>query len=305
MIKISWIISILIVFIANIFGSIPISANEAHHQENKVNISDIYDLELMEANHLSFIGNDITEMTIEEVINDVFIETGADPALISISYYNYLDGSTYQLNDYQPRIAASIYKVPLAMLYLDIVNQGIYTMDTLIPVDDRALKSAGESGIIGLYTLEDLIYQTIIYSNNVTAWALIYDYLGGWPGFINMLNQYVDLSSVGHLAYQNTYFNTAILSYLFYIVATDPNYHYLVELLFQTEPRQLFTSYVKSGMANKYGRIEKIVNDAGIYYEEGQPIYHLIALTENTGDYFLEFLNLRVNEWVRANYLLD
>lgn len=44
------------------------------------------------------------------------------------------------------------------------------------------------------------------------------------------------------------------------------------------------------------------VNDAGIYYEDGQPIYALVVFTQDvdSADLFLEEINLRVNEWARS-----
>lgn len=267
----------------------------------------IYDLELMDIMNLSFLENPESFTTIDEVIQYVIAETSTDPSTVSVAYYNFLDDSTYYLNENNTQIIASMYKVGLVAMYIDLINQGVYSYDTMATVDDRALSASGEQGQTGQFTLDSLMQQTIMYSNNVTAWALIYHHFGGWSGYVDALSNFTDISSVANIAYQDNYLNSAILLDIFSKVATDPSYSYLVDLMYQATPNQLFTSYVQDGMANKYGRFENVVTDGGIYYENDEPIYILIGLTEDsaTSDTFLELLNLRINEWTRYHYVIN
>ncbi len=279
--------------------------DESENTKNQAKLEEIYDLDLMEATDLNFIENIEDYKSIEEIVQYVFDETGASVEDVSIAYYNLLDDSTYFLNETKPQIIASIYKVGLVAMYVDLINEGVYSYDTPVTIDERALIASGDDGELGTFTLDELMQETILYSNNVTSWALIYHHFGSWAGYIDGLSNFTDISSVANLAYQDNYLTSEILLNVFYKISQDPSYEYLVDLMHQSTPNQLFTAYVQNGMANKYGRLDSVVTDAGIYYEDDQPIYILIGLTDanGTGDYFLERLNLRINEWTRYNYL--
>lgn len=282
-----------------------INNDESENNSNHSKLAEIYDLELMEATDLDFIDNIEDYHSVDEIVQYVLNETGASVEDISVAYYNLLDDSTYSLNETKPQIIASIYKVGLVAMYVDLINEGVYSYDTPITIDERALAASGDDGMLGTFTLDELMQQTILYSNNVTSWALIYHHFGGWSGYIEALSNFTDISSVADLAYQDNYLTSEILLNIFYKISQDSSYNYLIDLMRHSTPNQLFTAYVQEGMANKYGRLDNIVTDAGIYYEDDQPIYILIGLTDSngTGDYFLERLNLRINEWTRYNYL--
>ncbi|MBG9987506.1 serine hydrolase [Aerococcaceae bacterium DSM 111176] len=278
---------------------------EVEEDNTDSEIARIYDLELMDAMNMSFLEDPESLATIDDVVQYVIDETGTDPSTISVAYYNFLDDSTYNLNENYSQIIASMYKVGLVAMYIDLINEGVYSYDTMITVDGRALSASGEDGQTGEFTLDSLMQQTIMYSNNVSAWALIYHHFGGWNGYVQALSNFTDISSVGDMAYSDNYLTSAILMDIFSTVATDPSYSYLIDLMSQATPNQLFTAYVQDGMANKFGRFENVVTDGGIYYENDEPVYILIGLTEDsaTSDSFLETLNLRVNEWTRYHYI--
>ncbi|MBG9983054.1 serine hydrolase [Aerococcaceae bacterium DSM 111020] len=279
--------------------------DESEKNSNQAKLVEIYDLELMEATDLEFIDNIEDYHSVDEIVQYVVEETGASVEEISVAYYNLLDDSTYFLNETKPQIVASIYKVGLVAMYVDLINEGVYSYDTPVTVDERALSSSGDDVMLGTFTLDELMQQTILYSNNVTSWALIFHHFGSWSGYIEALSNFTDISSVADLAYQDNYLTSEILLNVFYKISQDPSYDYLIDLMHHSTPNQLFTAYVQEGMANKYGRLDNVVTDAGIYYEDDQPIYILVGLTDanGTGDYFLERLNLRINEWTRYNYL--
>lgn len=265
----------------------------------------IYDLELMDYLDVSFLEDPGSFESIDEVIQYVMEETDTDPSTVSITYYNFMDDSIYNLNETTPQIIASFYKVPLVAMYIDLINQGVYSYDTLVTVDEAAIEAAEEEGMMGEFPLDLLFEESIISSNNVSAWALIFHHFGGWPGYVEALGEFTDISEVSFLAFQENYLNSRIILDILLQIATNPAYDYLIDLMFDSTPHQLFTAFVQDGMANKYGSLDEIVNDAGIYYENGKPLYILVGLTHNTlyGDQFLELLNLRVNEWTRYHYI--
>lgn len=266
----------------------------------------IYNLELMQSNHIAPMDHPEQYTQINQVIDAVIAETQVDPSTVSVAYYNFISGDVYELNADQPRIIGSIYKMPLVAMILEQVRDQSLTLDSPILIDGNAINAAGEAGNTGTFSLDEVIQPSIIDSNNVTSWALINQLYGGWPGYVAALSNFVDTSSVGPNIYQDNYLTADIVLNILEKISTDPTYHYLIELMLASQPHQLFTAYVNEGMANKYGSIDDALADAGIFYENERPMYALVGLTENSVNAyeFLELLNLRVNEWARFQALI-
>src|SRR5699024_9506090 len=105
--------------------------------------------------------------------------------------------------------------------------------------------------------------------------------------------------------YSDNVASAELLSAYYDLLATDGAYQPLVDYLLDASPDRLFTTYVNSSlMANKYGNYGTALDDGGIYYDNAEPQYSLVALTDGLtdGTGVLENLSLRVNQYARANY---
>lgn len=268
----------------------------------------IYNVDLIEANGIEAI-NPSDYASIDELVYDLIAEYGINTNQIGLSFYNFQTDEFFTINPQQYIIAASTAKVPIAAIYLDLIEEGYYSLDSYIPYDSTAYSSLEPYNSNGdsAYTIEDLIHDSIVYSDNSSWYALAFNYINNFDsvrqGILNFSGYY---SGVSDIYYSDNYTTAEISQEVLIKVANNPSYEPLTQLMRQTEPDQLFSSYVNNdNMATKYGRLEGIVNDTGIYYENNQAQYSLVVLTDEVdyADGFIELLNLRINQWFRANYI--
>lgn len=269
----------------------------------------IYNVDLMEANGIEAI-NPAEYETIADLVYETIEEYGINTEQIGLSYYNFQENDYFEINPQSYIIAASTSKVPIAALYLDLIEEGYYTMDSYIPYDSTAYSSLEpyNDSAESAYTIGELIHDSIVYSDNLAWYALAFNYINNFnsvrQGILNFAEYYTGVSDI---YYADNYTSAEIAQEVLIKIANNPSYDYITQLMRQTEPDQLFSSYVNNdNMATKYGRLEAVVNDTGIYYENDQAQYSLVVLTDEVdyADGFLEILNLRINQWFRANYIL-
>lgn len=92
----------------------------------------------------------------------------------------------YSMNEKEEFVAASTYKLPLAMLYYDMVNEGKYDLDTTFTYKSYMHEDGGvissDYGIGSQIPLKDILDIMIIYSDN-DAGHILYENLGGWKEY--------------------------------------------------------------------------------------------------------------------------
>lgn len=262
--------------------------------------SEIYDLSLMKENQIES-GLGAQYDSIESLINDLIQEYNINTDEISLAYYNFTSDQHYYINPDLQMIAASTIKVPIVALYLDLISQGQYGFDSEIPFVEDYI--GGDSTGINA-PLADLMSNAIIYSDNSSWYSLMANY-GSFADNRQAILDFIGYYDVPGEFFADNYSSAFLAEQWLIKIALDPNYQYVINLMKQTDPKQLFTSYINQGMANKYGRLDSYVHDTGIYYENNQPQYALAVYTNNQdqADPFLEILNLRINEWYRSHYL--
>ncbi len=272
-----------------------------------ISAKEIYDTELMKKNNIeSGLGSEFT--SIESLINDLINKHQVDRDIIGLAYYNFTTGEHYYINEDKYFIGASTSKVAVAMRYFDLIDEGELSLNSSIPFKSSYYeKGAGyiaNSPIKDSYPLEDLISNMIIYSDN-TAWSGLKQNYKTYGDLNKDILKQLDFSSVPNYYYSDNYSCAKLAETWLIHIAQDKKYADLIKYMSETEPDQLFTSYVKEGMANKFGRLNNLVHDTGIYFENKSPQYALVCYTEGLkgSDLFLEELNLRINEYYRAMYI--
>ncbi|WP_373782252.1 serine hydrolase, partial [Jeotgalibaca porci] len=73
---------------------------------------------------------------LEDILLAVMDEYGVTPDQIAISYYNFQEKETYALNEDWVMNAASTTKVATAMLFSDLIWQGVLDWDSELPYSD-------------------------------------------------------------------------------------------------------------------------------------------------------------------------
>lgn len=251
---------------------------------------------------------DSVEEIVEELIDyyDIYYDG------VSIAYYNFNDGDYYGYNDTNFIVAASTAKVIAVMAYIDLIEQGVYSYDTELLYNDyfnyEGAGNIANSPAQVSYSISDLMAESIMYSDNTAWYTLVFNYPNNFGGIANYALEKTGDYNVPEFFYMDNYGSASLYTQILYIAANNPSYEYLIQLMRQTDPPQLFTSYIQTDViANKYGRVDDEINDVAIYYENDLPQYSLVAFTtgQYNADNFLEDLSLYTNMWFRYNYILN
>lgn len=207
---------------------------------------------------------DDLESTITAYLDMMNIQTSE----IAISYQNLITGETYLLNENQYMFAASLYKLPLAMLYYDEIAAGNMTLDQELLFREENLELGGPTAYtypIGSWLrVEDLLYNAIVYSDNSAA-RILYDGVGGWEQFKTKIKKYSDMNY--ELNFYNNEFTTFYLNdVLSYLYENSEHYSSLIGLMSYVYPDDYLNRYVSAFTVQKYGNYDTVQNVAGIVY---------------------------------------
>lgn len=241
---------------------------------------------------------------VEEVIEALITEYQFPESNLGIAYQNYKTKESYFLNADTALHAASTNKVGTAVLFVDQIEAGQLDWNSQLPASEDLIEAGGgnitNNPLQASYSLEDLISNLLIYSDN-TAWNILIQYYSNHFGdyqadLIRQSGIQVQppaLSSQMNFATPNM-----LLGYL-HQIAKDDRYQKLVGFMSQAQEGQRFKLYVPEGMATKYGQYGYGYHDMGIYFEDGQPIYSLVLMSYDLGmiDSFMGELNLCINQW--------
>lgn len=250
---------------------------------------------------------DNLEYTDFESLSDVIwhdIESyGYSADNLSISFYDFVSGEEFHLNADYPAHGASTNKVGTAVLYTDLIQGGYLDWDSHLPLDPSWIEDGGGEITANpdqtSYSIYDLIYQSLFYSDN-TAWnTLINNYYNTFGDFQE------DLISLSGLIFEDydihnlNFATTRMLNEILIRVASYDIYQPIVDIMLTSQSDTLLKMYVDEGMAAKYGQYEDGYHDSGIYYENGAPAYTIVVMSHGLGsiDYFLGDLNLHIKEF--------
>lgn len=249
-------------------------------------------------------GIDYSQYTsIDEVIQDLIREYEFPSDQLGIMYSNFVTNENFELNPDWTIHAASTNKVGSAAMFIDLIDSGELSWESEIPFSEAYYEEgAGDitnNPFESSYSLEDLIYNSIVFSDN-TAWnTLINYYSNNYGSFQHELIEKSGISQVSDEIYNLNYGSPRSLNEILKQVATNPKYEKLVAYMGMAQPNIRFRLHIDEGMATKYGQYGEGYHDTGIYFENGEPVYTLVLMSRGLGmiDSFMGDLNLRVNEW--------
>lgn len=220
------------------------------------------------------------EMSWQDVIDMLFEKYGIKPGSerLTIGYYNTLTGEEqYYLPDTY-KVSASMFKVPLNMIFTDRISGGEMSFD-----DD----------IYGS-TYSRHQYRTIVRSDNSCSETLI-NYLGGYSAFKELQIPYLGnnpADDIGYLYSVDNYYTARqfinILSLLYYQNDRFPG---IIENMLQAEPYNYFKEYEHDyPIAQKYGFVSQTegevkhtyINSCAIAYTDTP--FFMVLFTDNLND---------------------
>lgn len=202
--------------------------------------------------------------TWDQVIETFLEEHHLDTERVGLGYYNTVTGEEQYHNPDTYYIAASMFKVPLNMLFCEKISRGEMDWNT----DVRG------------YRYEYLLRGTIIDSNNDLAEILWRAFgQGKWVPYRYYREQIApymgeDADNVDDLYYRNNLFTSRQMIQCLHLLYDNPDrFPRLLDTMKEAEPNRFFLNHPqKVEVAHKYGYVVEdgylYLNDCGVCYTE-------------------------------------
>lgn len=220
------------------------------------------------------------DMSLAKDIEAYFQENGIDHEKVAYCITDLEHNIKYSMNEKDEFIAASIYKLPLAMLYYDKVNEGEYTLDSTFTYSGYMHEDAGvissDYGIGSQVPLSDLLNDLIIYSDN-NAGHILYENLGGWKEYKEAMTKYTDTISENYYTMDNVTTANTMNDVVTYLYDHKEDYKGLIKNMEEAEPGEYLDRDTQLSMPQKYGMYDSALNSVG--FVECNTSYSIVVLT--------------------------
>lgn len=220
------------------------------------------------------------DMSLAKDIEAYFQENGIDHEKVAYCITDLEHNIKYSMNEKDEFIAASIYKLPLAMLYYDKVNEGEYTLDSTFTYSGYMHEDAGvissDYGIGSQVPLSDLLNDLIIYSDN-DAGHILYENLGGWKEYREAMTKYTDSISENYYTMDNVTTANTMNDVVTYLYDHKEDYKGLIKNMEEAEPGEYLDRDTQLSMPQKYGMYDSALNSVG--FVECNTSYSIVVLT--------------------------
>lgn len=220
------------------------------------------------------------DMSLAKDIEAYFQENGIDHEKVAYCITDLEHNIKYSMNEKDEFIAASIYKLPLAMLYYDKVNEGEYTLDSTFTYSGYMHEDAGvissDYGIGSQVPLSDLLNDLIIYSDN-DAGHILYENLGGWKEYKEAMTKYTDSISENYYTMDNVTTANTMNDVVTYLYDHKEDYKGLIKNMEKAEPGEYLDRDTQLSMPQKYGMYDSALNSVG--FVECNTSYSIVVLT--------------------------
>lgn len=221
------------------------------------------------------------DMDLAKDIEVYFQENGIDHEKVAYCITDLEHNIKYSMNEKDEFIAASIYKLPLAMLYYDKVNNGEYTLDSTFTYSGYMHEDAGvissNYGIGSQIPLSDLLDDLIEYSDN-DAGHILYENLGGWKEYKEAMTKYTDSISENYYTEDNVSTANTMNDVVTYLYEHKEDYKDLIENMEKAEPGEYLDRDTQLSMPQKYGMYDSALNSVG--FVECNTSYSIVVLTD-------------------------
>lgn len=220
------------------------------------------------------------DMSLAKDIEAYFQENGIDHEKVAYCITDLEHNIKYSMNEKDEFIAASIYKLPLAMLYYDKVNEGEYTLDSTFTYSGYMHEDAGvissDYGIGSQVPLSDLLNDLIIYSDN-DAGHILYENLGGWKEYKEAMTKYTDSIGENYYTMDNVTTANTMNDVVTYLYDHKEDYKGLIKNMEEAEPGEYLDRDTQLSMPQKYGMYDSALNSVG--FVECNTSYSIVVLT--------------------------
>lgn len=224
--------------------------------------------------------------TVKNAVQSVMSENALDESNFSFFYYNIDTQEYYFYNEDKYFTAASTVKVPIAMLYYDMINGGeISDTDTLTYTSD--CYEAGDGLTASTYSVSSevpinfLLEQSIVNSDNTAVNILIKNL--GYTNCREMIAEYApDIDFPDDFFTSNitcAEYGYTLMSYLY---ENMDDYEALISDMKESSYGEYLKKYLDVDVAHKYGSYNSCVHDYGIVFDD--TTYLIGVYTEDVAD---------------------
>lgn len=189
---------------------------------------------------------------------------------------------SYRLNEDMVVEAASIYKLPLCMLYCDQIAEGTRKLEDTLVFSEADYKTEGQNPIAYQYyfgaaiPISELIQSTLVHSDN-TAAAILYSGLGGWEAFVELLKNYSSNTPQSEDPMANLASARQYMDILNRLKGDPTRYNAITQALNAQDKTLYLNELIEPAMLQKYGQLETFTNVVG-YSISGQP-YSIVVMS--------------------------
>ena len=218
---------------------------------------------------------------LEERIDTYLSENGISTDSLQYCIEDLETHTRYTHDADQNVFAASVHKLPLAMIYYEKINNGEFTLDTLFTYEASHYEIGGPIGSDyqagDQIPLSELLHDLIIYSDN-TAGHILFENLGGWISFKETITKYSNTTQEDYFYSGENVLNASYVSdVLAYLYTNSDQFTQLLTDLKNAKPNEYLAASVDAEIAQKYGNYDVYNNVAGIVY--GQHPYSIMIFT--------------------------
>ncbi len=256
-----------------------------YEQQNAKDVSTVVDVPV-NFDEDTYVVNKYSSETLQARIEDYLQSHQINTDRLGIAVYNFEEQTEYTWQDDLEFIAGSTYKLPLAMLYYDMIDSKELSLDSVIPY--TSYMGDESSGIISSQypvgsevPLSELLYELIVHSDN-SAGYILYEELGGWQSFKDLCLKYTNKSMDDEFSEENVMTPGYLEDVLKYLYTHKEKYTDLIENMAASQPNQYLDYVIQVGMPQKYGSYD-IHLCAGGFVEENVSPYCICIFTTGLG----------------------
>ena len=192
------------------------------------------------------------DKTWDEIVDAFFAEHSVGPGFITFGYYNTVTGEEHYYDGDKYVVAASMFKIPLNMLFTEKIANGEMDWDTSI------------RGI----AYENILEWTIVNSDNQMA-EYLWKATGSYRTYRELICPYmgVDPETVDAMYWKNNYFTSEQMIHCLKTLYENPDrFPRVVDTMLKAEPDNYFNYHEQEfDIAHKYGYLE---DDGGLYLND-------------------------------------
>jgi beta-lactamase class A len=208
---------------------------------------------------------------LEDRINDYLTANNIDTDLMSYKITDLESNETIGLNSEQEFISASIYKLPIAMLYYDGIEEGIYSYDDHFLYEGWMSEVGGpvyDYYYPGEYLPLDYLLNVMIEQSGNTSAHILYGNLGGWEASREMALKYTDRPAYPqYFAHENYLTAEFTNDLLLHIYDNQEKYERLLIDMSNAQQDQYLNYNMHHTIPQKTGNNSQGVGSVGIMLE--------------------------------------